>query len=41
MIEYIINKNIIEYYLFDTREQSQSKLGYIPTTILLDINLDF
>ena len=36
-LEYIINKNknINEYYLIDTREQSQSKLGYISTLILL------
>lgn len=42
-LEYIINKNknINEYYLIDTREQSQSKIGYIPTSILLDLNLDF
>lgn len=42
-LEYIINKNknINEYYLIDTREQSQSKIGFIPTSILLDLNLDF
>ena len=45
-LEYIINNNkktneLNQYYLIDTRDQSQSKLGYIPTSILLDLNLEF
>jgi len=42
-LEYIINKNkntneLNQYYLIDTREHFQSKFGYIPTSILLDLN---